>query len=119
MNKSRTILATLGLSVAVVLGAGTAASAADGTPKGQPTPEQIAERCAKVPNALAKIDAATTRINERIAKLTAAKTKADADSNTKRSERIGKLITRLQGRLDKVGVAKTKVTSWQTEHCAS
>ena len=119
MNKSRTILSTLGLSIAVVLGAGTVASAADGTPPTtEPSAAHVAERCAKVPTALTKVDAATTRINDRIAKLAEAKAKAATDGNAKRSERIGKLITRLQGRLDKVAAAKTRIIGWQTEHCA-
>ena len=120
MNKPRTILAALGLSVAVVLGAGTAASAADTTtPSGDPTSAQIAQRCAKVPTVLEKIDAATVRVNERIAKLTEAKAKADADGKTKRSERISALITRLQTRLENASARKTKVTDWRAAHCAS
>ena len=120
MNKPRTILAALGLSTAVVVGAATAASATDATPpSGDPAPAQIAQRCAKVPTVLEKIDAATTRVEERIAKLTEAKAKADAEGKTKRSERISALITRLQNRLDNVAARKTKVTTWQAAHCAS
>ena len=120
MNKPRIILAALGLSAAVVLGAATSASATDATPpSAKPTPAQIAERCAKVPTVLEKIDAATTRVDERIAKLTEAKAKADADGRTKRSERISALITRLQNRLENASARKTKVTDWQAAHCAS
>ena len=117
--KIRTALATAGLAAALTVGAGSAAFAADSTPKPAPTAEQVANRCAKAPTVLERLTAAKTKLDERLAKLNTAKAAADAAGKTKRSERIGVAITRVQARLDKVAAHTTKLQTWTSEHCAS
>ena len=127
---TRTILASAGLAVALTVGAGSAAFAADGTPStstpaatapaaGAAKTAKVAERCAKVPTVLERMSTATGRLQERLTKLNAAKATADAAGRTKRSERLAQAITRVQGRIDQVATRTTKVQDWSTAHCAS
>lgn len=123
--KTRTILATAGLATALALGAGTAAFAA-GDPTGIPStpattatadPAKIAERCAKVPAALERLDTAQAKAETALTKLTEARTKAEADGKTRRAERLGKAIERVQQRLDRIGGLETKLSTWSASNC--
>ena len=117
--KIRTALATAGLAAALTVGAGSAAFAADSIPKPVPTAEQVANRCAKAPTVLERLTTAKTKLGERLAKLNTAKAAAETAGKTKRSERIGAAITKVQTRLDKVAQHTTKLQAWTSEHCAS
>ncbi len=115
----RTILATAGLATALAVGAGTAAFAADGTTPNAPSADKVAAHCAKVPSVLERIDAGKAKAQERLTKLTEAKATAEADGKTKRAERLGQVIARVQTRIDKLGSAETRVTDWSSAHCAA
>lgn len=119
--KIRTALAAAGLATALAVGAGTAAFAAT-DPAGStrtPTPEQVAERCAKVPALQERIDGAQAKAAAALTKLTEAKAKAEAEGRTRRAERLGKAIERVQQRVDKLAAHETRLQSWSAEHCTA
>lgn len=126
--KIRTAFATAGLAAALAVGAGTAAFAADdpastgstipaAATATAPNPAKVAERCAKVPTALARIDTAQAKAEAHLTRLTDAQGKAETEGKAKRAERLGKAAARVQDRLGRLATAETKVQTWSTEHC--
>ena len=119
---SRTTIATIGLSAALVLGAGTAAFAAGSSsspssPRGGDNPDRTAQRCARGATAIDKLDAAKSRLTERIQTLTEAKTAAEQAGHTARAARIAARIERLRAHLAKVDNGITRIQGWTTTHC--
>lgn len=140
MNPTRTFLAGLVVSGALIAGtAGTAWSQSATTPtststspsSSQPAPNQpgragaatdpakIAARCEKIPALLDKASAVTTKIDERIAKLTTALAEANATGHPKVAARIQKRLDALNARHAKVAEKTRKVTTWQAAHCST
>ncbi len=111
----------LALAGAVSVGtAGIAFGADGGTSTNTPSADKqtrITERCAKAPEVEQKITDRLSTLNERVTKLNDALAKATAATKDQLVERIQHRIDNVNTRIERITKVQDKVTTWVTAHC--
>lgn len=114
-------IAAAAVSAAIVVGGTTAAFAAgDGSGSGSTgtgKSAKIAVLCEHKDQIIPTLTERQTDLTKRIAVLTELETKATTAGHTKAAARIEQRITKLQGRLDKVGTRLSKAPAWIAANC--
>ena len=119
MNISHKIGA-VALTAAVAVGGTTAAFAAGDSGSGSTgKAAKVAFLCEHQDEIVPHLTTRQANLTERIAKLTAAETKATDAGRTKAAERIAGRIATLQGKLDTVTSRLAKAPTWIAEHCTT
>lgn len=114
----RKFITSAALGSMVIVAASSGAFAADATPKDPAAAEaRHAARCAKAPEAIARIKAAEAKVADRIARLEAAQAKALAAGRTELAAKIGDRIIKVKDHAAKAADKLAKIDAKVAQKC--